>query len=298
MFRPTSLLLASAIFGSAVVASAAAASAGTLRFGDAFSEPTITVGKTHVMRPRSRWSLPARYPLSGLLPYNGGLVERFPKIYLIYWGFGKYGDPSGEAKYLTNFMTGVGGSSWLNTVTQYYDAKGNIKNPSSQLAGVWNYNTIVPSGPSDSQIQAVAQRGVKHFGYNPNATYFVMTPTGHNTGGFGTQFCAYHGAFSSGGHVVAYTNMPYITDAGQACGQNFVNSGPSGLLDGVSIVAGHEQAEAITDPNPPSGWSGNYGEIGDLCAWASNSTDISLSTGSFAVQPLWSDVNNNCVTSY
>ena len=91
--------------------------------------------------------------------------------------------------------------------------------------------------------------------------------------------------------------MPYITDAGPNCGENFINAGPAGLLDGVSIVGGHEQAEAITDPNPPTGWSGGSGEIGDLCAWASNSTDITLATGTFAVQPLWSDVANTCVTS-
>ena len=45
---------------------------------------------------------------------------------------------------------------------------------------------------------------------------------------------------------ITYTNLPYITDAGSSCGEDSVN-GSSGTLDGVSIVEGHELAEAITD---------------------------------------------------
>jgi hypothetical protein len=44
-----------------------------------------------------------------------------------------------------------------------------------------------------------------------------------------------------------FTSLPYMTDAGSACGEDSVN-GPNGTLDGVSIVEGHEMAESITDP--------------------------------------------------
>jgi len=32
--------------------------------------------------------------------------------------------------------------------------------------------------------------------------------------------------------------MPYVTDLGASCGENFVNGGSAGLLDGFSIVNG------------------------------------------------------------
>ena len=65
-------------------------------------------------------------------------------------------------------------------------------------------------------------------------------------------------------------------------------NGSSGTLDGVSIVQGHELAEAITDPLL-NAWYGSSGsEIGDRCAWV-NLQDITTSGGSFAVQPLWSN---------
>ena len=68
-------------------------------------------------------------------------------------------------------------------------------------------------------------------------------------------------------------------------------------LDGFSIVGGHEYAEAVTDPEPSSGWVASDGEeIGDLCAWQ-NLIALSLSTGSFAVQPLWSNNAGGCATS-
>jgi serine protease len=92
--------------------------------------------------------------------------------------------------------------------------------------------------------------------------------------------------------------MPYVTDAGAGCGVSFVNSGPAGALDGVTIVGGHEYAETITDQFPVGGWPESIGnENGDKCAWIRTgqgaSQNISLATGSFAVQSTWAN-DFNC----
>ncbi len=62
-------------------------------------------------------------------------------------------------------------------------------------------------------------------------------------------------------------------------------------------------AETITDQFPNGGWLDSSGsEIGDKCAWISSgqgaSADVSFSTGTFAVQSLWSNATGNCVMSY
>jgi hypothetical protein len=65
-------------------------------------------------------------------------------------------------------------------------------------------------------------------------------------------------------------------------------------------VEGHELSESQTDPQPPSGWYDfpDNQEIGDLCAWlAPPAGDITLSTGTFAVQGLWSNRVNKCTIS-
>jgi serine protease len=152
---------------------------------------------------------------------------------------------------------------------------------------------------------------MNHFGgYNANATYFVFTPHGRSMLGFGTSWCAWHDEPTSGTDM-AYAYMPYMPDAGTSCGRNFVNrsnnSYGNGYFDGFSIVGGHEYAEAMTDPHPERtstnfGWitsTGSSGEEnGDLCAWASNSTNITLGSHFYAVQPLWSNASSSCVTSY
>jgi hypothetical protein len=121
----------------------------------------------------------------------------------------------------------------------------------------------------------------------------------------GCPHCAYHSATSSTVGNVAYTNLPYITDAGASCGANFNGLGRNA---GITIVAGHEMGETITDQFPNGGWLDSSGaENGDKCAWISSgqgaAADVPLTNGgSFPVQSLWSDAFNSgsggCVLSY
>ncbi len=240
-------------------------------------------------------------PAVGALFYHGGSVQTTPQIYVVFWGFTAAGsDPYGEQTYLTNFLTGVGGSGWLNTVTQYYQKKSGvttyIANSTGQLVNTWVDTASIPAHPTDSQVQAEAKRAAAHFGYfSANASYVVATSHHHNTGGFGTSWCAYHGGVSYNGSVLSYTNLPYISDAGGSCGEGSVNH--PGTLDGVSIVEGHELAESQTDPSPGSGWTSASGsEIGDLCAWQ-NLQNFTFSSGSFPIQPLYDDKKSGCAIS-
>jgi hypothetical protein len=256
------------------------------------------------------------------LSYHGGAVETAPKIYLVLWGSQwNNNDPSGEAAILQNFYSGVGSSSWLNSVTQYCQgvASGTVfckgagtaaGNPTGILAGVWYDNgSSAPSRPSQSQLAAEAVNAAKNFGNttatsNASVQYVIATATGNNASGFGTRYCAWHSSTSSSSGNIAYTNLPYITDAGGSCGANFNGLGADA---GITIVGGHEMAETITDQFPNSGWlDSNGAENGDKCAWISSgqgaSANTTLSTGTFPVQSLWSNAFNSgsggCVLSY
>jgi serine protease len=256
------------------------------------------------------------------LTYHGGIggigVETHPKVFLVLWGSQwNNNDPSGEAPILEHFYNGVGSSSWLNSVTQYCQgvASGTVScsgagtaagNPTGIFAGVWADNaSTAPSKPRQSQIAAEAVRAAQHFGNttgssNASVQYVIATSHGHNSSGFGTQYCAYHSATSSTVGNVAYTNLPYVTDAGASCGANFNRLGPNA---GITIVAGHEMGETITDQFPNGGWLDSSGaENGDKCAWISSGQgaagDINLSTGTFPVQSLWSNASGGCVILY
>lgn len=258
------------------------------------------VPHTHVMP--SRWSplrrLPNAVPDVAELRYHNGSVQRLPTIYVVFWGFHSDGDPAGEATRLTDFLNAVGASSWLNTVTQYYqNGPVHIANPSGQLKGTWFDDTDpVPAHPTDKQIRAEAVKLAQHFSiYSVSAAYIVATPTGHNTAGFPKQWCSYHGDTSAGGAQIPYTNLPYMSDGGQWCGANAVNGGVSGRLDGVTIVGGHELAETQTDPGNGGWWDAKGNEIGDKCAWLHLRNTSFGSFGSFPTQPLWSNSVSGCV---
>jgi hypothetical protein len=267
---------------------------------------------------------------SSELSFHGGIggigVETTPKIYLVLWGSQwNNNDPSGEEAILKNFYSGVGGSSWSNSVIQYCQglpsgtvfcngagtAAGNQLN---MLAGVWYDNaSAAPSKPKQSQIAAEAARAAGHFGnnsasQNASVQYVIATAHGYNSIGFGFQYCAWHSSTSSSYGNIAYTNLPYITDAGASCGANFNTLSSTA---GITIVEGHEFAETETDIYPNGGWLDSKGaENGDKCAWISSgqgaSASVPMGSGknppSFPVQSLWSNAFNSgtggCVLSY
>ena len=285
--------------------------------------------KVSVMRPLSfkpvKGSKPARPRRTNNLAYHGGVggigVETAPKVFLVFWGSQwNSNDPSGEASLLESFYGKVGGTSWLRSVTQYCQgvASGTITCPSgSAFAGgglsfssstsVWYDNTsAAPSQPSQTQLASEAIRAAGHFGNstassNASTQYVIATATHNSSSGFGTQYCAWHSSTSSSAGNIAYTNLPYITDAGASCGANFNGLGAKA---GITIVGGHEMAETITDQFPNGGWlDGSGAENGDKCAWITSgnsgaSASVNLNGTGFPVQSLWSNASSGCVLSY
>jgi hypothetical protein len=239
---------------------------------------------------------------SGIV-YGGGPVEVTPKVYLIFWGYTKYGDPDHVKPLLEKYIANIGGSAHNNIYTQYYQIVNGvttyITNPSSQYGGAWEDDARVPEVPTDSQIAVEALRGVAHFGYDSNASYVVATPHDRSTPGFGTQWCAYHGATTGHDTLVSYTNLPYIPDAGETCGANFITppSDEAGADEGVTIVEGSMQGDSATDPNPPTGWQGQGAEISDFCEWDNIENDA-FGSHSYTVQPMFSNASQSCVQSY
>lgn len=239
---------------------------------------------------------------SNNLVYNGGPIQKSPKVYLVFWGWSSANDttadPSGMASYLINYMTGWGGSNTANVGTQYTgNGQGNVTNPLNTYSGSWFDNSSTPpTNYAESDIQAEANKAVSHFGYNADANYVIVTPHNYTTSGFMTQFCAFHNSMSGGSGPIAYTDLPYIPDAGSGCGAASVTSSQ---LDGVSIVSGHEVEETITDPGAGNGWLDSSGaEIGDKCAWTNDQVQVMSNGQSFAEQPEWDNSVAGCSYSY
>jgi hypothetical protein len=231
------------------------------------------------------------------------------------------GDPSGVAPYLQRMLKGLGthGDSWSGVMTQYCDgAPVNARSCSADtlhvgypengvLRGVWvDESASAPSRATGHALAAEAVKAAKHFkntsaNSNRDAQYVIVSPHNTHPDGFpDTGFCAWHdwngdrtlsgGAAKSLYGPIAFTNLPYLVDAGFRCGVNFLQHGNP--LDGVSMVEGHEYGETITDQIPPGGWLDSSGEEnGDKCAWNTGpgapAAELALSTGTFAMQSMW-----------
>ena len=274
------------------------------------------------------------------LSYGGGVggvgvTSGTPKIYLVFWG-NQWSQTDPAAVYVQQLFSGLGtnNESWSGTMTQYCDgsvAFGATSCPSGAShigyptggalagAGVWFDSTsAAPAAATANQIAQEAVKAAVHFNQSSyrDAQIDVLSPSGTNPDNWLTSnFCAWHDYTGDGYSVsndpygnLAFTNMPYVADAGTSCGQNFVNAGSAGTLDGFSIVNGHEYAETLTDQFPAGGWTtlqaGHYNgeETGDECAWISSGTgasaNVTLATGTFAMQSTWSNDTNNCAISH
>jgi hypothetical protein len=263
------------------------------------------------------------------LVYGGGpatsTISTQPAVYIVFWG-SQWSQTDPYASYLQNFFKGLytTGDDWTK-VSQQYCEGGNAGDttcatglskvgvPSGNLVkGVWfdnalpavPYTTGLLNFPTADGMAAEAVTAAQHFGNttaasNVNTQYIIALPSHAVAPGEG-YYCAYHSSVSSNYGQVAYTNLPYLTDnvIGALCGENSVNNNANGVYDGVSIVAGHEYMETITDMRPRTGWTDVNGEENaDKCAWISSGqgamANITTTTGTYAVQSTWSNAFNN-----
>ncbi len=295
--------------------------------------PTVDICMTIGICPPG---VAAGQPMPVNMAYFGGNVQTSPKVYLVLWGWGEPGafdhtsptrpasDPDGVGALMTRFIAAIGGTSWGKVSAQYYQSNyngtyANVGNPTHQLAGVWSDNTNpIHDNLSPLELAQEAARGVLHFGIGDltNAQLVVATPQKFNEAGFNqNSYCAWHDfttplSYPGVTAGMAFVNMPYVLNAGGGCGQDFVNPAPTGDLDGVTIVLGHEIAETLTDPGAESSaglvqygaWFDYQGwEIGDKCAWVGDGLQvpgapfnmIGNDGAAYPVQTLWSNTSLN-----
>jgi len=252
-------------------------------------------------------------------------------------------DPYSAASAAQEFFKGIGTGNelWSADLTQYCDSSATtaVSNGATScpngasfipyqsggvLAGVWYDNSAAsPSAATALQLGQEADAAAAHFGNTSAASnrytyYVILSPTGTNPDNYNGAYCAWHDSNADAGTSqpygeLAFSNQPYNMDSGN-CGNNFVNSGAAGNLDGYTMTLGHEWQEMMTDTYPENlawynaNWvdpnSGQQGaEIGDECAWISPGQDggagnVAFGTGTFAMQSSWSNDSNDCVLSH
>jgi hypothetical protein len=257
-----------------------------------------------VVPPRTAHQAKAAAQAQANLLYHGGPVQHSPHVYLLLWG-PNWSGSSPAFDYMDSFFSGLGVTpqdNWSTTTSQYGDGSGQPAFGSSVFQGAWQDSSTPPNPVTGSDLSSEATGFINAVSVPDlaDAQIVIMSQSGTCfSDGFagscgstssGGSYCAWHSYTGS----VSYTNVPYQLDAGGECGENWINSGSAGTYDGFSTVGGHEYAESITDPQINAWYDASGSEIGDKCAWASPAGDVQLSTGSFAVQSLWSNAAGAC----
>lgn len=267
--------------------------------------------------------------------YHGGPVMRSPRVYLYFWGpkWKSAAAEKGAMNYLVRFYQGLGATpdAWPLTAAQYRSSQGGPAFGRPLYAGAKVDTTKPQASVTLTDFVKEADKARKAFGVTvgnlqnsliviapqSGTCFAVQTDGGNFIGNCGKDtgvtagYCAFHDydLYQTGTtrRFLPWINVPFQLDAGTGCGEGFVNK--PGTYDGFSLAAGHETMEAIADPTV-SAWydaqdkvSGG-GEIADKCAWGGAAWgghdpigDITLRTGTFAMQSLWSNAAGACVMS-
>lgn len=218
-------------------------------------------------------------PCAAQMSYDGGMVVRHnPRVVMVVWGKQWSSDPVHEVRTLTRFYSGLGTGAdrWSQILEQY-----GVPYPHHVLARrIWDESTPAPAAPTISQVAAEATRIAVRIHAGASTLVVVLTPHGVVPQGFPDQFCGSHSVADTG---TPYVVLPYVADASAECGGQ----------GGVTVVASHEYAEALTDSDT-LGWSGAGFEIADLCE-LNGPAVLETATGTYAVAQLWSNAAQGCV---
>lgn len=258
--------------------------------------------------------------------FHGGAVMHSLTVYLIFWlPHGYRYDAQGSAHYeslMQRYFHDVGGTSFYNIVTQYWDYQAGWIESSVQVGGTYvdtrPYDRPATSSSPlyDADITAeVGQAMVaNHWTADPTHAFFVFTGYGaevctnstRSSCSFGKGkhvFCGYHSYSNDAQQAIYAEIVDNFTCDGSLYSNLYVSPNGDWIADEQISVVSHEQFEMVSDPTITAWWAGTSedGEIADKCytvfgSFRSDGSNITLAHGhTYIVQAEWSDRSNTCV---
>lgn len=277
----------------------------------------------HVMLRKPNPGATARQKTSGTgIYYHGGPIIYATKVAAIYWSSatiynggpapGTSGGGAQDGSLIGFFLSHLGGSRYFNINTTYFDGTGAHVQNSVTYTQFWA-DANGPSGTvSDAQVQQEVLNGFAsgRLTFDASTLYAVFSGPGVNLGGgFGTQYCAYHGHFSSSFGDVKYAVMPYDWSDPAGC-TAISGSGPNGdpAADAEVNTLAHETEETTTDEDLNAWYDRRGFENADKCAWTFGATyatgngstaNMNLGGRDFLVQQNWVNAGSGgCLLSW
>lgn len=233
-------------------------------------------------------------PISGTLPTAGSVSFTYAtntpvmtgtvNLYNIYYG--DFSSASGQQfKSLVDFFAAnIGGSSWHNIMTQYYQIISGVKtfmtNSVSLKASVSTYTTTQGGTMTESQVTSIISNLIStgQLPQDPNGIYaFIFRGDVQYSGWIGSsvkQWCGYHTAYNYNGQLLKFFVVGDQSSSGgnSGCAAMTTNT-PNGNYgaDAIASVYAHEVVETTSDY--AGAWYSRSGttagqENADICGWS------------------------------
>ena len=265
---------------------------------------------------------------AGAMIYHGGPIVPTMKVAAVYWGtapiyiggpaVGTTGPGTADNSLIGHFLRNLGGSPYYNINTTYTDNVGGGHTVANTLTYTqyWANNTSVPpkttARVTNATIRTMLTNGFNSgkLTYDPNTIYAVFTAGKTNLGGgFGTQYCAYHGKFLINGNVVIYAAMPFDNAYPTGCSTAQISPNGDPAADREASTLAQEIEEANTDPQLNAWFDAQGQENADKCAYTYGTTystgnggvaNMNLGGKDFLVQQNWvnTPTGAGCNTQY
>jgi len=205
------------------------------------------------------------------ISYHGGPVLRNPTLYFIWYGTWSTGDKA----LLENLASHLGGSSYANIWSTYYDFSGQPIPNTATFGGSTTDNYSLGHALTDFTLQSVVQKAISNqsLPLDPSGIYFVLTASDvTELSGFCTKYCGWHKNVELTG---SRANIAFIGNADHcpdACGTQAVSPNNSPGADSSASVIAHELEESISDPFGTAWYDSQGEESADKCAYQYGAT--------------------------
>jgi hypothetical protein len=245
---------------------------------------------------------------NGISYHGGAIMTGTNHIYYIWYG--NWGTNTAKT-ILTDLAKGIGGSSYFNINTTYYNAAGTHITNSVAYAASTTDNYSQGKSLSDAAVKNIVASAITsgRLPKDSHAVYFVLTYSDVNeTSGFCTQYCGWHSHASISSTTIKYAFIGDPARCPSACESGDASVNGNAAADGMASIISHELEEAVTDPNGTAWYDSSGQENADKCAWNFGSTHTASNGGiynqtfgtrKFLIQENWLNASGGkCAQSY
>ena len=211
---------------------------------------------------------------NGITAHGGPVILGTTNIHYIWYG--NWG--ATDQNLLTTLAGGIGGSTYFNINTTYYNpANVKVSNSVAYAGSTSDVNESRGNALSDADIQAIVAA------QNPtdtNGVYFVLTTKDVNaTSGFCTQYCGWHTHATINGRDIKYSFVGNPERCPVSCTNGTGSPNGSVGADGMASIISHELEETVTDPDLNAWYDSRGAENADKCAWTFGTTYTTANGG-------------------